>query len=153
MALVRRLMSTLSEKALASLVKEHRSVVAEAPVPTAKKIHQCRRFLFSKDPPWPVKKSVVAFFFCDWCYENHGMGVVETMRRERQMPHGLFVQFVRCHTVLKHHCTEGNKFYTRNNPRYIACLKRYQSALAFYSKQYPLEFDDISPLSRSVVDG
>ena len=80
-----KLMASLSEKTVSSLVVEHKSVVAEPPAPKSKRI----RYIFGKNPKWPVKRAAIQHFF-DWCKENHGLDVVETMRRERKVPRGLF---------------------------------------------------------------
>ena len=76
------------------------------------------------------------------------MGAVERLRRERKLPRGFFVAFVRDNTVLKHHCTVDKKFST-SNLKFAAAVRRYQRALEFYCAEHPVELDDIPPLSRS----
>jgi hypothetical protein len=142
-----KLMTGLSDKTLSSVVVEHKSVVAEPPAPTSKKIPPSRQYILSRDMPWPVKRTAICCFF-DWCLETHGMDVVDTMRREKKIPRGLFAGFVQCNPVLKHHCMEAGIFST-NNQRYNNTVRRYISALEFYCKEHPVVLDGISPSSRS----
>ena len=145
--LVLKVMAILSERTLSRLVVEHTSVVtsavAEPPPPKSKQI----RYIFGKNPTWPVKKAAIQHFF-DWCHKNRGFKAVEKMRRERHITRGLFAGFVRDNTPLLHHCTQAKKFSTTNQ-LYINALQRYTSALQFYCDEHPLELDDIHPLSRS----
>ena len=140
---ISRFMVCLSEKTVTSIVVEHKSVVAEPPAPKTKK----PQYILGKNPPWHAKRAALHHFF-DWTKEKHGLGKVESMRRERKMPRGLFAAFVRDNTVIKHHCTVSKKFST-SNPKFSATIRRYQRALEHYCTTHPVELDDMYPLSRS----
>ena len=96
-------MARLSEHALSSLVESHKSVVAEPPAPMEKQ----PIFILGKDSKQHLKNGAIRTLF-DWTNANYGLGKVELMRRMGKMPRGIFAEFVRDNTVLKHHCTVDN---------------------------------------------
>ena len=70
------------------------------------------------------------------------------MRRMGKMPRGVFAEFVRGNTVLKHHCTV-NKMFSTSGSKFAALVRRYQRALDHYFITFPVELDSPPPLSRS----
>ena len=138
-----RFMTRLSTQAVSSLVVAHKSVVAEPPAPKSKK----PKYILGRDRPFSERMAALQHFW-DWTKERYSLREVESMRQLKRMPRGLFAEFVRDTTVLKHHCTVDKKFSTHGK-RYTSLVRRYHRALEQYCTTYPLELDAIHPLSRS----